>query len=193
MARWLNVWCICHTYLETLQECQSHRQIGWIIQDFWETCVSRSLSFCLDSKMPWGQTLSRKKKAVVFTTLTTRAYQDQLNTGFSNLCEIFKVHDIESLKVLHTGLLLWRYFHPLKRDAELKRTVIGCLTCQSNGLMGGPWPMKAAIYSRPSAVSLHETTYFLPCWHFSLCHFSVNLKWNDLICKCDCSLNSFGC
>ncbi len=35
-----------------------------------------------------------------------------------------------------------------------KRTVIGCLTCQSNGIMGGPWPMKAAIYSRPSAVSL---------------------------------------
>ncbi len=35
-----------------------------------------------------------------------------------------------------------------------KRTVIGCLTCRSNSLMGGPWPMKAAIYSRPSAVSL---------------------------------------
>ncbi len=26
--------------------------------------------------------------------------------------------------------------------------------CQSNGLMGGPWPMNAAIYSRPSAVIL---------------------------------------
>ncbi len=36
----------------------------------------------------------------------------------------------------------------------MKRTVIGCLTCRSNGLMGGPWPMKPAIYSRPSAVSL---------------------------------------
>ncbi len=35
-----------------------------------------------------------------------------------------------------------------------KRTVIGCLTCRSNGLMGGPWPMKATIHSRPSAVSL---------------------------------------
>ncbi len=33
-------------------------------------------------------------------------------------------------------------------------TVIGYLTCRSNGLMGGPWPMNVAIYSRPSAVSL---------------------------------------
>ncbi len=35
-----------------------------------------------------------------------------------------------------------------------KRTVICCLTCRSNSLMGGPWPMKAIIDSRPSAVSL---------------------------------------
>ncbi len=46
-----------------------------------------------------------------------------------------------------------------KRDDEClsgstKRTAIGYLTCQSNGLMGGPWPMKAAMSSRPSAVSL---------------------------------------
>ncbi len=37
--RWLNVWCIWHTYLETLQECRSHHRIGWIIQDFRETCL----------------------------------------------------------------------------------------------------------------------------------------------------------
>ncbi len=30
--------------------------------------------------------------------MTTSAYQDQLNTGFSKVCEIFKVCDIESLK-----------------------------------------------------------------------------------------------
>ncbi len=35
-----------------------------------------------------------------------------------------------------------------------KWTMIDCLTCRSNGLMGRPWPMKAEIYSRPSAVSL---------------------------------------
>ncbi len=35
----LNVWCIWHTYLETLQECRRRQRIGWIIQDFWETCV----------------------------------------------------------------------------------------------------------------------------------------------------------
>ncbi len=68
--RWLNVWCIWHTFLETLQECRSHHRIGWIIQDFQETCESRSLTFHLETKMPWHQTLSRKKKAVVFTNVT---------------------------------------------------------------------------------------------------------------------------
>ncbi len=47
--------------------------------------------------MPWCQTPSRKK-AIVFTTVTTSAYQDQLNTGVSKVCEIFKVCGIVSLK-----------------------------------------------------------------------------------------------
>ncbi len=150
--RWLNVWCIWHTYLETLQECWSHRRIGWIIQDIRGTCVSRSLTFRLETKI---QTPSRKKKAVVFTTVTTNAYQGQLYAGFSKVCEIFKVRSIESLKYVqefHTAIVatfprpeMWRW---------TKRTEIGCLTCRSNGLMGGPWQIKAAIYSRPSAVSL---------------------------------------
>ncbi len=96
--RWLNVWCIWHTKVETLQECRSRRRIGWILQDFRETCVSCSLTYCLETKMPWRQTPSRKKKAVVFTTVTTNAYQDQINAGFSKVCEIFKVRSIESLK-----------------------------------------------------------------------------------------------
>ncbi len=49
--RWLNVWCIWHTFLETLQECRIHRRIGWITQDFRETCMSHSLTFCLETKM----------------------------------------------------------------------------------------------------------------------------------------------
>ncbi len=104
--RWLNVWCIWYTYLETLQECQSRCRIGWIIQDFWDMCVSRSLIFRLETKMPWRQTPSRKKKAVVFTTVMTSAYQDQLNAGFSKVCEIFKVCGIESWKYV-------REFHTL--------------------------------------------------------------------------------
>ncbi len=76
----------------------SHHRIGWIIQDFRETCVSRSLPFRLETKMPWRQTPSRKKKAVVFTTVMMSAYQGQINAGFSKVCEIFKVHGIESLK-----------------------------------------------------------------------------------------------
>ncbi len=126
MDRWLNVWCIWHTYLETLQECWSLHRIGWIIQDFRKTCVSRSLTFRLETKMPQRQTPSRKKKAVVFIA-TMSAYQDQLNAGFSKVCEIFKVRSIESLKYVrefHTlsyythGLVLWWHFHAQERDAE---------------------------------------------------------------------------
>ncbi len=40
---------------------------------------------------------SRKKKAVVFTTVTMSAYQDQINAGFSKVCEIVNVCSIESL------------------------------------------------------------------------------------------------
>ncbi len=164
--RWLNVWCIWHTYLETLQERRSRRRIGWIIQDFRETCVSLSLTLHLETKMPWRQTPSRKKKAVVFTTVTTNAYQGQLNAGFSKVCEIFKVRGIESFKYIrefHTPVC---YCGDISTHRNvMKLTVIGCLTCRSNGLMGGPWPMKAAIYSRPSAVSLkvwlRETTVTL--------------------------------
>ncbi len=50
--------------------------------------------------MPWRQTPSRKKKAVVFTNMTTNAYHGQLNAGFSKVCEIFKVRGIESLKYI---------------------------------------------------------------------------------------------
>ncbi len=95
--RWLNVWCIWHTFLETLQECRSRRLTGWIKPNFRETRVSRLFSVRWETKMPWRQTPSRKKKAVVFTNVTTNAYQGRLNAGFSKVCEIFKVRGIESL------------------------------------------------------------------------------------------------
>ncbi len=60
--------------------------------------MSRSLTFRLETKMPWRQTPSRKKKAVMFTNVMTNACQDQLNAGFSKVCEILKVRGIESLK-----------------------------------------------------------------------------------------------
>ncbi len=60
--------------------------------------MSRSLTFRQETKMPWRQTPSRKKKAIEFTNVTTNAYQGQLNAGFSKVCEIFKVRGIESLK-----------------------------------------------------------------------------------------------
>ncbi len=48
--------------------------------------MSRSLTFRLETKMPWRQNPSGKKKAVVFITVTTSTYQDQLNAGFSKVC-----------------------------------------------------------------------------------------------------------
>ncbi len=91
---WLNVSFTWNTKVETLQEFRSRHRIGWIIQDFRETCVLRSLTFCLETKMLWRQAPSRKKKAVVFTTVMTSAYQDQLHAGFSKVCEIFKIRGI---------------------------------------------------------------------------------------------------
>ncbi len=172
---WLNVWCIWHTYLETLQECRSHRRIGWIIQDFQETCVSRSLTFRLETKMPWRQNPSRKKKAVVFTNVTTSAYQDQLNAGFSKVCEIFKVRSKESLKYIrefHTCLLLWWHFHAFPSSTLNETNCDWLFDMSVKRPHGGPWPINAAIYSRPSAVSLkvwlRETNEDItPCPHFS--------------------------
>ncbi len=47
--------------------------------------MSRSLTFHLETKLLWRQTPSRKKKAVVFTTVMTSSYQDKPNNGFSNV------------------------------------------------------------------------------------------------------------
>ncbi len=52
--------------------------------------MSCSLDCCLETKMLWRQTPSRKKKAVVFTTVMTRTYQDQLKAGFSKYVKYLK-------------------------------------------------------------------------------------------------------
>ncbi len=108
-------------------------------------------------KMPWRQTPSQKKKAVVFTTVTTNAYQDQINAGFSKECEILKFCSIESLKYVRD------YYTPvcycgdisMPRNVMLNETNCDWLFDMSvKRPHGGPWPIKPAIYSRPSAVSL---------------------------------------
>ncbi len=100
---------------------------------------------------------SRKKKAVVFTNVTTNTYQGQLNVGFSKVCEIFKVLGIESLKYI-------REFHTpvcycgdisTPRNVTLNETNYDWLFDMS---VKRPYrralPMNVAIYSRPSAISL---------------------------------------
>ncbi len=78
--------------------------------------VSRSLTIRLETKMPWGQTPSQNKKSVMFTTVTTNTYQDQINAGFSKVCEIFKVCGIESLKYIreftHWSIIVGRFPRP---------------------------------------------------------------------------------
>ncbi len=128
------VWCIWHTYLETLHECRSRHRIGWIIQDFRETHVSRSLTLRLETKMPWRQTPSRKKKAIVFTNVMTSAYQDQLNAGFSKVCEIFQVKSLKYVWEFHTTVCYCGEFPRTETWRWTKRTVIGCLTCRWAGL-----------------------------------------------------------
>ncbi len=122
--RWLNVWCIWHTYLETLQECRSRHGIGWIKPDFRETRVSRLFLVHRETKMPWSQTPSRKKKAVVFTNVTMSTYQGQLNAGFSKVCEIFKVCGIESLKYVRVFYTPVCYFGDIStpRNVTLNET-----------------------------------------------------------------------
>ncbi len=58
--------------------------------------MSRSLTFLPGNKD--AVTPNSLTKAVVFSTVTTNAYQHQINTGFSKPCETFKVCGIESLK-----------------------------------------------------------------------------------------------
>ncbi len=51
--------------------------------------MSLSLTFRLETKMPWCQTASQKKKADVFTNVVMYVCQGLLNVGFSKACEIF--------------------------------------------------------------------------------------------------------
>ncbi len=134
--RWLNVWCIWHTKVETLQEFQSCRQIGWIIQDFQLTCVTHSLTFPLETKMAWCQTPSRKKKAVMFTTVTTNAYQDQINRFR------FKVRGIESFKYVR------EFYTPVCYCGEismLQNVMLNETNCDWMFDMSVKWPHGRAL------------------------------------------------
>ncbi len=73
--------------------------------------VSAPFTLHLKTKMSWCQTPSWKKRAVVYAFVTMSAYQDQLNAGFSKVCEnmwslwhiLFKIHS----RVLHTSLVFF--------------------------------------------------------------------------------------
>ncbi len=64
--RWLNVWCIWHSFLETLQECRSRHLTSLIKPDFWETRVSRLFSVRRETKMPWPNLLTKEESHRVY-------------------------------------------------------------------------------------------------------------------------------
>ncbi len=188
--RWLNIWCISHIILEALQEFRRRHWIGQIIQDFWEMWVSCSLTFCLETKLQWCQTSLWKKKAVVFATMATSAYQDQLNARFSKVCEIFQVRGIESFRYVQEFYTPVCYCGDISMPLNMTRHKTKrdwLLYLQSYSLLGGPWPFKAAKVPRPpSAVSLkvwlRETNHSKPaaiCWlllNFMFLYSKFNLK-----------------
>ncbi len=71
---------------------------------------------------------SRQKKAIVFTTVTTNAYQGQLNAGFSKVCEIFKVRGTESLKYVREFYTPVCYCGDIStpRNVSVKRVLWSC-------------------------------------------------------------------
>ncbi len=138
--------------LETLQEFQSRRRIGWIKQDFWEMCVSRSLTFRLETKMPWHQTPSRKKKAILFTTDNERLSGSNKHSFH---CPLLLQHFYTPLNMTQ---------HKMKHDWLLYLSVI--------------WLHRPSAVSLK--VWLHETRRnSTPI--FSDLSESENVKWNELL------------
>ncbi len=137
--------------------------------------------------MPWCQTPSRKKKSVVFTTVTMRTYHCQLNAGFSEVCEICKVRSMESLKcvqefytpVCYCGDIykpLNMMWHKTKHDCLLYLSVIWPL--------GRPWPFKASKVLRPSAVSLKiwlRETVIPNLYDLIFCGTQKEIFWRNFI------------
>ncbi len=82
----------------------------------------------------------------MFATVTTNAYQDQLNAGVSKVCEIFKVRTIQSLKYVREFHTLVCYCGNIStpQNVTLNETNCDWLFDMS---VKRPWPMKAAIYS----------------------------------------------
>ncbi len=103
----------------------------------------------------------------MFTTVTTNAYQDQINAGFSKVCEIFrsKVRGIESLKYIREFYTSVCYCGDISMSRNMTLNETNCDWLFDMLVIDGPWPMKAARDYRPLAVSLkvwlHETTSYL--------------------------------
>jgi len=90
------------------------------------------------------------EEAVVFTTGTMNTYLDQLNIGFSKVCEVmgsswhrlFKSHP----RVLHRNIIGTSTLHFPATNHDSEQDELYWLLCN-------PWSMKATMNSRSSAQS----------------------------------------
>jgi len=77
---------------------------------------------------------------------------------FLKECEIYKVHSIDPLKYIYFSFRQWSVIvRTSTLHFHMKRNKTNCdwlLYMSVRQPLGGPWPMKAAMESRPSAVSL---------------------------------------
>ncbi len=120
-----------------------------------------------DAKPP-----NERRTAVMFTNVMANSLSESTKCWiFQIVCEIFKVRSIESLKIhpesSHTGLLSVAQFQRPEMWT-LNKTSCDLLFDSLSNSWAGPWPMNAAIYSRPSAVSLRvwlcETSTYVINW-----------------------------
>ncbi len=90
----------------------------------------------------------------------------KLDAGVSKVCEIFKVHaEKNTFKSFTHRSVIVTAFPRSETWRWTKRTVIGWLTCQSNGLMGGAWPMDPFQTFSHQSKALATRDYLWPVKH----------------------------
>ncbi len=127
------------------------------------------------------------KKAVVFSTVTKSAYQDQLNAGFSKVCEIFKVRH-RTFKICQRVIQLYRVCYcgnNVPRNVMLNETNCDLFVWHVSKTASWPWTMKSPMNSRPSAINLKvwlcETTVHLYTSMIPSTVCVMSVKWHRFL------------
>ncbi len=112
--------------------------------------VLKSSSDWMNStELPERCVLMKKSTAVVFTNVTMHTYRDQLNTRFSKVCEICKVHGTDSLKHVQGFYTLVCYCGDIFMSLNMMRPRFPGLLLSVWARLYGMWPINI---------------YLLLCW-----------------------------